>query len=178
MVGDNGSGKSTLLAALLGRLPLDEGRHSLGSGVRIGLLDQRRALDERATLLDAVSDELGPAPETGRPWDPGDVRTLLAKFGLGAEHVGGRVATLSMGERTRAQMAVFQGRGVNVLGLDEPTNHLDFEATEQLEEAVAGFTGTVLVVSHDERLLDALGITDRWLVDRGWVAVSSALTRC
>ena len=173
VVGENGSGKSTLLAALLGRLPLDEGRHSLGSGVRIGFLDQRRVLDETATLLDAATDELGAAPGTGRLWDPGDVRTLLAKFGLGAEHVGERVATLSMGERTRAQMAVFQGRGVNVLVLDEPTNHLDIEATEQLEEAVAGFTGTVLVVSHDERLLDAIGIADRWLVESGRVTISS-----
>jgi ATPase subunit of ABC transporter with duplicated ATPase domains len=79
-----------------------------------------------------------------------------------------------MGERTRALMAVFQGREVNVLVLDEPTNHLDVDAIEQLEEAVAGFSGTILVVSHDAQLLDAIGITHRWMVDRGHVTVDES----
>ena len=76
-----------------------------------------------------------------------------------------------MGERTRALMALFQGREVNVLVLDEPTNHLDVDAIEQLEAAVAAFGGTVLVVSHDESLLDGIRLTHRWVVARGRVLV-------
>jgi ATPase subunit of ABC transporter with duplicated ATPase domains len=74
-----------------------------------------------------------------------------------------------MGERTRALLALFQGRSVNVLVLDEPTNHLDVEAIEQLEDAVRDFTGTLLVVSHDRALLDSLGLTHRWRVGGGSV---------
>jgi ATPase subunit of ABC transporter with duplicated ATPase domains len=76
-----------------------------------------------------------------------------------------------MGERTRALMALFQGREVNVLVLDEPTNHLDVDAIEQLEAAVAAFGGTVLVVSHDETLLDGIRLTHRWEVADGRVDV-------
>jgi ATPase subunit of ABC transporter with duplicated ATPase domains len=172
LVGDNGSGKTTLLGALLGELPLTSGRQTLGTRVSVGVLDQRRRLlDTDATVLDVVRRELGPQARTGSDWPVGEVRTLLAKFGLGAEHVGRPARSLSMGERTRALMALFQGREVNVLVLDEPTNHLDVAAIEQLETAVAAFTGTVLVVSHDETLLARLRLTHRWLVARGRVAV-------
>jgi ATPase subunit of ABC transporter with duplicated ATPase domains len=81
---------------------------------------------------------------------------MLAKFGLGAEHVGRACATLSPGERTRAHLAELQAQGVNLLVLDEPTNHLDLEAVEQLEAALAGFAGTLVVVSHDRRFLEAI----------------------
>jgi ATPase subunit of ABC transporter with duplicated ATPase domains len=101
------------------------------------------------------------------------VRTLLAKFGLGAEHVGRPARSLSMGERTRALMALFQGREVNVLVLDEPTNHLDVPAIEQLEAAVAAYDGTVLVVSHDVSLLEAIGLTHRWHLEAGRVRVEA-----
>ncbi|WP_323100506.1 ABC-F family ATP-binding cassette domain-containing protein [Intrasporangium sp. YIM S08009] len=172
LVGDNGSGKTTLLGALLGDLPLTSGRQTLGTRVSVGVLDQRRRLLETdATVLDVVRRELGPHPRTGSEWPVGEVRTLLAKFGLGAEHVGRPARSLSMGERTRALMALFQGREVNVLVLDEPTNHLDVDAIEQLEAAVAAFGGTVLVVSHDESLLAGLRLTHRWHVERGRVAV-------
>jgi ATPase subunit of ABC transporter with duplicated ATPase domains len=172
VVGDNGSGKSTLLGALLGDLPLASGRRSLGTRVSVGVLDQRRVLlDTDATVLDVVRRELGTHPRTGREWPIAEVRTLLAKFGLGAEHVGRPARSLSMGERTRALMALFQGREVNVLVLDEPTNHLDVPAIEQLEAAVASFGGTVLVVSHDASLLDGIGLTHRWRVDAGRVDV-------
>ena len=80
-----------------------------------------------------------------------------------------------MGERTRALMALFQGREVNALVLDEPTNHLDVEAIEQLEAAVAAFSGTVLVVSHDASLLSGIRLTHRWHVDNGHVTVSAHL---
>ena len=90
------------------------------------------------------------------------MRTLLAKFGLGAAHVDRPARSLSMGERTRALMAVFQARQVNVLVLDEPTNHLDVPAIEQLESALASYAGTLVVVSHDRAFVEAVG-TDRVL---------------
>ncbi|HET8987361.1 MAG TPA: ABC-F family ATP-binding cassette domain-containing protein [Humibacillus sp.] len=172
VVGDNGSGKTTLLAALLGEIPLTSGRQSLGSRVSVGVVDQqRRMLDVDDPVLAVVRRELGPAPSTGREWAIADVRTLLAKFGLGSEHVGRPARSLSMGERTRALMALFQGREVNLLVLDEPTNHLDVPAIEQLEAAVAAFGGTVLVVSHDATLRDGIRLTHVWSVDRGQVTV-------
>ena len=172
VAGDNGSGKTTLLAALLGQLPLTSGRHSLGTRVSVGVVDQqRRLLDVDAPVLDVVRRELGPMPGTGREWPIAEVRTLLAKFGLGSEHVARPARSLSMGERTRALMALFQGREVNVLVLDEPTNHLDVAAIEQLEAAVAAFGGTVLVVSHDASLRDGIRLTQVWSVDRGRVTV-------
>jgi ATPase subunit of ABC transporter with duplicated ATPase domains len=155
ITGANGSGKSTLLAALLGRLPLDEGTAALGPGVRIGEVDQARGLfrgDE--PLLDAFR---APAPDL----EPADIRTLLAKFGLKAEHVMRPAATLSPGERTRAALALLQARGVNLLVLDEPTNHLDLPAIEQLESALAAYEGTLLLVTHDRRMLGAVRTTRR-----------------
>ena len=86
-------------------------------------------------------------------------RTLLAKFGLGRDHVGRPCSSLSPGERTRAHLAELQTRGVNLLILDEPTNHLDVEAVEQLESALAGFGGTLVVVSHDRRFLERIAPT-------------------
>ena len=88
-----------------------------------------------------------------------EARSLLAKFGLGAEHVTRARASLSPGERTRAVLARFAARGVNCLVLDEPTNHLDLPAIEQLEHALAGYDGTLLVVSHDRRLLETIELT-------------------
>src|SRR5690606_26468467 len=83
-------------------------------------------------------------------------RSLLAKFGLSAEHLARPPSSLSTGERTRAELALFQARGVNLLVLDEPTNHLDLEAIEQLESALATYTGTLLVITHDRRFLEHL----------------------
>jgi ATPase subunit of ABC transporter with duplicated ATPase domains len=90
---------------------------------------------------------------------PGEARTLLAKFNLGAEHVGRPCATLSPGERTRAQLAELTAKGVNLLVLDEPTNHLDLEAIEELETALQAYAGTLVVVSHDRRFLEAVAPT-------------------
>jgi ATPase subunit of ABC transporter with duplicated ATPase domains len=164
ITGANGSGKSTLLAALLGRVDLAEGTSSLGPAVRLGEVDQARGrfLGEEA-LLDAFSAEV---PD----WPTAEVRTLLAKFGLTAEHVLRPAATLSPGERTRAALALLQARGVNVLVLDEPTNHLDLPAIEQLEQALAGYPGTLLLVTHDRRMLDAVHTTRRLVVADGRVS--------
>jgi ATPase subunit of ABC transporter with duplicated ATPase domains len=166
ITGANGAGKSTLLAALLGRLAPDEGTASLGPGVVVGEVDQARAMFDRdLTLLDAfreVTPDLLPA----------DARTLLAKFGLAADQVMRRSTTLSPGERTRAALAILQARGVNLLVLDEPTNHLDLPAIEQLEQALDAFPGTVLLVTHDRRMLEAVTTTRRWVVRDGRVAES------
>ncbi|MEY9964022.1 ATPase subunit of ABC transporter with duplicated ATPase domains [Streptacidiphilus sp. MAP12-16] len=176
ITGANGSGKSTLLAALLGRLPLDAGQASLGPGVVVGEVDQARghifgkhSLGQQSLgdqpLLDAFGAAVPDLP-------PAEVRTLLAKFGLRAAHVLRPAATLSPGERTRAALALLQGRGVNLLVLDEPTNHLDLAAIEQLESALASYTGTLLLVTHDRRMLEAVEITRRIVVDGGQVSES------
>lgn len=163
VTGPNGAGKSTLLALLLGRIPPATGQVSLGSGVVVGEVDQARALFEGDdALADAFSREV---PD----WPMADVRTLLAKFGIGANHALRSALTLSPGERTRAALALLQARGVNLLVLDEPTNHLDLHAIEQLEEALESFDGTVLLVTHDRRMLDTVRITRRWHVDEGLV---------
>ncbi|MGY1811955.1 ABC-F family ATP-binding cassette domain-containing protein [Blastococcus sp. SYSU D00820] len=163
ITGPNGSGKSTLLAALLGRVPLDEGTASLGPSVQIGEVDQARGRFLGAEpLLDAFSAEV---PD----WPTAEVRTLLAKFGLGADHVLRPAETLSPGERTRAALALLQARGVNVLVLDEPTNHLDLPAIEQLEQALASYRGTLLLVTHDRRMLAAVETTRRLHVEGGRV---------
>lgn len=163
ITGPNGAGKTTLLGLLLGRLAPDEGRVDLGSGVLVGEVDQARAaFEDGAVLVDAFAREL---PD----WTTADVRTLLAKFGLGGHHVGRATASLSPGERTRAALALLQARGVNLLVLDEPTNHLDLPAIEQLEQALEAFDATVLLVTHDRRMLDSVRLTRRWHVEDGTV---------
>jgi ATPase subunit of ABC transporter with duplicated ATPase domains len=150
--GRNGSGKSTLLGMLLAEVPLASGSRATGRRTVIGTLEQGRgayATDE--PLLERFRSRAGMRPE--------DARTLLAKFGLGADHVGRACASLSPGERTRAQLAELQARRVNLLILDEPTNHLDLEAVEQLESALEDYDGTVVLVTHDRRFLERFGAT-------------------
>jgi ATPase subunit of ABC transporter with duplicated ATPase domains len=163
ITGANGAGKSTLLAALLGRAALAEGHAALGPGVVVGEVDQARALFlGEMPLLDAFGAVVPDLP-------PAEVRTLLAKFGLRAEHVTRPAATLSPGERTRAALALLQARGVNLLVLDEPTNHLDLPAIEQLESALDSYSGTLLLVTHDRRMIDAVHTTRRLQVAGGRV---------
>jgi ATPase subunit of ABC transporter with duplicated ATPase domains len=162
IVGANGSGKTTLLGALLGRLPLSGGSQWMGPGVEVGELDQERSLFlGGGDLLRAFGDASGLVP--------GEARTLLAKFGLGPEHVLRPASSLSPGERTRAVLALLQQRQANCLVLDEPTNHLDLPAIEQLESALDGYDGTVLLVTHDRALLDAVEITRTVVVEDGAV---------
>jgi ATPase subunit of ABC transporter with duplicated ATPase domains len=163
ITGHNGAGKSTLLRALLGRQAPNEGTASVGANVEIGEIDQARSLLVGSRPLAAAFEELVPAMESG------EVRTLLAKFGLKADHVSRPVDELSPGERTRAALALLQARGVNVLVLDEPTNHLDLAAIEQLEQALESYRGTLLLVTHDRRMLDTVLLDRHWRVDGGRV---------
>ncbi len=150
--GPNGCGKSTLIDAILGLVQLAGGERHLGPSVTIGQLDQRRRLGEgEGSLLQAVEETTGGSVE--------ECRSVLAKFGLDSDHVARPTTELSPGERTRANLAVFQIRGVNTVVLDEPTNHLDIEAIEQLESALGRFDGTLIVVSHDRAFLDNLEIS-------------------
>ncbi|MCG7421869.1 ATP-binding cassette domain-containing protein [Micrococcus sp. ACRRV] len=163
ITGPNGAGKSTLLRGLLGRQAPDEGTAALGSSVQIGEIDQARSLLAGAVPLAAAFETLAPEMTSG------EVRTLLAKFGLKADHVNRPVDELSPGERTRASLALLQARGVNVLVLDEPTNHLDLEAIEQLEQALETYEGALLLVTHDRRMLDTVRLDRRWHVADGRV---------
>jgi ATPase subunit of ABC transporter with duplicated ATPase domains len=152
LAGPNGSGKSTIVEALLGRLPLSAGRRAIGPGVVPGELAQAR-------LAFADSEPLLPAFVSASRLASEDARTLLAKFGLGAEHVLRPGASLSPGERTRASLALLMATGVNWLVLDEPTNHLDLPAIEELERALEAYEGTLVLVTHDRRLLERVRIT-------------------
>ncbi len=152
ILGPNGSGKTTLIQGLLGTAPLVQGRRWIGPGVVIGELDQGRGR------------YAGPEPllrtflrRTTLPTS--EARSLLAKFGLGADHVERPGEHLSPGERSRALLAELMAGGVNCLVLDEPTNHLDLAAIEQLEEALGSFEGTLIVVTHDRRFLEAVHLT-------------------
>jgi len=151
VTGPNGSGKSTLLEAVRGRLPLVCGERRLGPSTVIGELDQSRDAFGSESLVDGFAARAGIPPE--------DARTLLAKFGLGADDVLRPAASLSPGERTRAGIALVAARGVNLLVLDEPTNHLDLPAIDELERALATYDGTLVVVSHDRRFLEAVAPT-------------------
>ena len=151
LVGPNGSGKTTLVDGLTGRLPLAAGTRWVGPGVRLGTLDQARlGFAGAATLLGAFVGQSGLSQQ--------EARSLLAKFGLEREAVARGAGSLSPGERTRASLALLMASGANWLVLDEPTNHLDLPAIEQLETALGAFDGTLLLVTHDRQLLDAVAL--------------------
>ena len=131
--------------------PLAAGTRWIGPGVRMGVLDQARvAFDGTGALRDAFVARSG----LGRQQS----LSLLAKFGLEADAVARPAGSLSPGERTRASLALLMASGANWLVLDEPTNHLDLPAIEQLETALEAYDGTLLLVSHDRRLLEAVAL--------------------
>ena len=163
ILGASGSGKTTLLRAILGELPLTEGDRRLGVGVVVGELDQGRGrFLGGEPVLEAFASL--PLPEA---------RSLLVKFGLGANDVERPGSSLSPGERTRAALALLVAGRVNCLVLDEPTNHLDLPAIEQLEQALESYDGALLLVSHDRRLLDNVRLDRRWHVEAGGVTLQS-----
>jgi len=150
--GPNGCGKSLLLEALAGNQPGCDGRSPVSSAPEVGVLDQRRSIVTRgvAGLAAWFSDASGMSAV--------DARTQLAKFGLGRDDVDRPMSTLSEGERTRAGLALLAATESTALILDEPTNHLDLPAIEQLEAALAGYRGTLILVTHDEAFAEAIAI--------------------
>ncbi|HEY3842531.1 MAG TPA: ABC-F family ATP-binding cassette domain-containing protein [Acidimicrobiales bacterium] len=165
LVGPNGSGKSTLVGAVVGRFDLAAGARWQGPSVVVGELGQdRRILGGTGSVVEALMGV------TGLPLS--EARSLLAKFGLGAAAATRTASSLSPGERTRAELAAFAATGVNFLVLDEPTNHLDLPAIEQLESALAQYEGTLLLVSHDRRLLESVELTRQ--IDLTAVATTGA----
>jgi ATP-binding cassette subfamily F protein 3 len=150
LVGPNGCGKTTLLAALLDGHPLDDGRIVLGHGVVPGYFSQHALeLPKTGSVLDATAASTG----LSRP----QAQALLGRFLFSGRDTHERAVTaLSGGERRRLALALLVASGTNFLVLDEPTNHLDVESREALEAALEAFPGTILLVSHDRALLDAV----------------------
>ena len=150
IIGPNGAGKSTLLKTLVGERPPDGGELRVGNSIRVAYYDQQLAqvpLD--STLYDTIH-ELRPH------WERRLVQGHLGRFGFSGDEVQRRAATLSGGERARVALAMLMLTHANLLVLDEPTNHLDVETIEVLEDAIEGYEGTVIVVSHDRAMLRAL----------------------
>jgi ATP-binding cassette, subfamily F, member 3 len=150
ILGPNGSGKSTLLKTLVGEREPDEGELRVGNSIQVAYYDQQLGqvpLDK--TLFEAIN-ELRPQ------WERRMVQGHLGRFGFSGDEVQRKAATLSGGERARVALAMLMLSRANLLVLDEPTNHLDVETIEVLEDAIEGYEGTVILVSHDRAMLRAL----------------------
>ena len=149
VLGPNGAGKSTLIKTLIGRVQPDSGEVKLGHKVLIGYHDQGlESLPDDTTVMRAVW------PDDDPDWEQGDVRDLLAKFGLSGDLALQQVKQLSGGERSKAALAKLAATSANLLVMDEPTNHLDIWSCDALERSIREFEGTVLVVSHDRYFLN------------------------
>ena len=159
-LGLNGSGKSTLLKTITGQLPAISGQVSLGYGLKIGnMMQEHETLPREETLLNFIKDQ------TGQPDQ--DVFSTLVKFGFGEKDIRGKISEISPGGRARLLLSLFSLLSVNALVLDEPTNHLDAEAVDALEEVLASYKGTVILVSHDRDFLEKAKIDSAYLITDG-----------
>jgi len=158
VIGPNGAGKSTFLKILLGQLPPYAGTVVMGANLHLGYFAQaHEGLHPERTLMQEI-DAVAPNMR------PGEIRDYLAKFLFTGEDVFKRVGMLSGGERGRLALACLELSNANLLLLDEPTNHLDLPSQEILQTVLSAFSGTILLVSHDRYLIDALA-TQIWEVD-------------
>jgi ATP-binding cassette subfamily F protein 3 len=159
LIGPNGAGKTTLIDALVGRGELESGKLRTGHNVKLGFLSQHGdELPAGRTVLEAA--------QAATKLTPNKARALLGRFLFSGKDAEKPLDELSGGERRRLSLAVLVASGANVLVLDEPTNHLDLESREALEQALLAFQGSVLLVSHDRALLDAVGTRTVALEDR------------
>ncbi|HEX2778392.1 MAG TPA: ABC-F family ATP-binding cassette domain-containing protein [Gemmatimonadaceae bacterium] len=157
LIGPNGAGKTTLLRTIVGERPPQGGEVRVGGSIALAYYDQQLGnVPMGKTLYDVIAD-LRPT------WGRGPVQGHLGRFGFSGDSVLRTTNMLSGGERARLALAIMMLTGANLLVLDEPTNHLDVESIEALEEAVEGYDGTVILVSHDRALLRAL-VTRVWVL--------------
>jgi len=163
LIGPNGVGKSTFLKTAIGQLEPLLGEVTLGASVEVGYFAQaHERLNPDNTLIDELTEV--------RPMPISEARNILGPYLFSGEDVFRKVATLSGGERGRLALAKLALSGANLLLLDEPTNHLDIDSQEILQDVLAGFNGTALLVSHDRYLIDALA-TQIWAAEPGQLVV-------
>ena len=154
LIGPNGAGKTTFIRTILGQIPPFAGQVDLGASLQIGYFSQaHEGMDEKNTLIQEI--------ESVSPMLPGSVREYLGKFLFSGDDVFKQVSTLSGGERGRLALAKLALQDTNLLLLDEPTNHLDIPAQEIMQQVLDAYAGTILLVTHDRYLIDALA-TQIW----------------
>jgi ATPase subunit of ABC transporter with duplicated ATPase domains len=156
ITGKNGSGKTTLIKLLLGELKPENGEVRIGTRVQLGYLPQESQFKSEENVIDAVCRILG---KVRNDETEGLLRMTLKRFGFEEADAKKSLAVLSSGERSRLQLALMKMMQPNCIVLDEPTNHLDIESVEALEDALLEFKGTLIVVSHDKRFVENVGMT-------------------
>lgn len=163
LIGPNGVGKSTFLKTIIGQLPPLKGEARLGASVKLGYFAQaHELLNPKNSIIDEIM--------IAKPMTPAQARSFLGPFLFQGDDVFRPIETLSGGERGRVALAKLALSGANLLLLDEPTNHLDIDSQEVLQNVLAGFNGTILLVSHDRYLVDALA-TQIWAASPGKMEV-------
>lgn len=166
LVGPNGRGKSTLLKMLAGLEPVSSGLWRLGQGINIGYFSQFQmdSLKPERTIVEELASVAGNL-------SPGSLRSVLGKFLFSGEDVFKKVAVISGGEKARLSLAKIMLTAPNLLLLDEPTNHLDIPGRQMLEEALADYSGTLVLISHDRHFINSL-CTSVGIINQGQLSVS------